>query len=406
MRDTPRALLVHPGTQYSGQLAAQLDRRGLLCGFHTGLAFSAGGPWSSIVDGLPRHWGARLANRRLAGVSHERLHTRPSGELATLVSLRFTHDPQGVLLRRNEAFQRSVPDAAIIGADAVIGFDTSSWILARRTRELERPFILDQSIGHPRGLGLAAERWRSDSPGWPDETRVKSDVELRHEKEEHEGAVRIVVPSRFVARTLRDHGIEEARIRVNPFGTDLERFHPAAQPPPLEPLRFVFAGSLGPRKGLPLLLDTWSRLPIHGAAELWVIGGGHIPQPVRQGLTSSVRLLGRLTQEATAAALRQCHVFVFPSYFEGLAQVQVEAAACGLPIVGTSSSGCEEIVRHGETGFVLSPGDAEALRETLLLFLKRPELALTMRSRLVAEREAWSWDRYGDRWATLLCEAP
>ena len=98
-------------------------------------------------------------------------------------------------------------------------------------------------------------------------------------------------------------------------------------------------------------------------------------------------------------------MFVFPSYFEGLAQVQIDAAACGLPVIGTESSGCEEIVRHGETGFILPAGDADALRAALLGFISEPERALAMRGRLLEERSRWSWDAYGDRWMTILREA-
>src|SRR5206468_3045471 len=204
--------------------------------------------------------------------------------------------------------------------------------------------------------------------------------------------------------TLQENGVDAQKIRLNPFGVDLERFKPAATPPSLKPLRFVFAGSLQPRKGLPLLLSAWSRLPSSHCAELWVAGGGEIPASVRRGLPDTVRFLGKLPQAELSRLFQQCHVFVFPSYFEGLAQVQIEAAACGLPVIGTESSGCEEIVRHGKTGFILPTGDLEALCAALLNFISSPERARSMRELLLAERPKWSWDAYGERWMNLLGE--
>ena len=54
-----------------------------------------------------------------------------------------------VLHNRNELFQRRIKSKLIERADQVIGFDTSSWILAERAGKLNKPFFLDQSIGHP-----------------------------------------------------------------------------------------------------------------------------------------------------------------------------------------------------------------------------------------------------------------
>ena len=82
--------------------------------------------------------------------------------------------------------------------------------------------------------------------------------------------------------------------------------------------------------------------------------------------------------------------------------MQIEAAACGLPVIGTESSGCEEVVRHNESGFILPTGNVDTLYAALLKFISEPELALSMRERLLAERSLWSWNAYGERWMKLL----
>jgi glycosyltransferase involved in cell wall biosynthesis len=367
------------------------------------LAFPIGGLADGFSELLPGAWCRWMANRR-ANLPLGKLQRSPLRELVALLELKLGAEPQEVLYRRNSAFQRAIPDSAITQADAVIGFDTSSWILAQRAREFDRTFFLDRSIGHPRAFARVAKRCKKQFPEWSAQIFGKTDKELLREDQEHTVASRIVVPSRFVATTLTENGVDPAKIRVNPFGTDLEQFHPSRTLPSFEHLRFIFAGSLQPRKGLPLLLKAWSHLPQRDGAELWIAGEGEIPQSLRCDIPQSIRFLGRLAPADLSQAFRQCHVFVFPSYFEGLAQVQIEAAACGLPVIGTDSSGCEEIVRDNETGFILPTGDVDALRSALVRFISGSDLVLLMRERLLAQRDQWSWGAYGDRWATLLRE--
>ena len=398
-----QALVAHPGTQYSFRLAAELHRRSALSAFYTGLAFSTEGWVNRFLKVLPDSCCRWLANRRTS-VPPAKLRCRAVGELLALLRLRLGCEPQDVFYRRNAAFQRAVPDSAILQADAIIGFDTSSWILAQRAREFGRTFFLDRSIGHSRAFARVALHLKKQFPEWSAQIPGKTDEELLREDHEHRAASRIVVPSRFVARTLTENGVDSEKIRINPFGVDLERFQPPETLPPLKPLRFIFAGALQARKGLPLLLHAWSQLPDNHGAELWIIGDGEIPLQVRRQLPNTICLLGRLSHAELPRVLPKCHVFVFPSYFEGLAQVQIEAAACGLPVIGTDSSGCDEIVRHEETGFILPTGDVDALRVALFRFISGPELVVTMRERLLAERDRWSWHAYGDRWAALLRE--
>lgn len=65
--------------------------------------------------------------------------------------------------------------------------------------------------------------------------------------------------------------------------------------------------------------------------------------------------------------LRSADVFVFPSYYrEGVPRVLLEAGACGLPIVAADMPGCREVVRDGETGFLVPPREPEALTAAIV----------------------------------------
>lgn len=73
--------------------------------------------------------------------------------------------------------------------------------------------------------------------------------------------------------------------------------------------------------------------------------------------------------------LKQCHIVAFPSYYmEGLPKSLIEADAIGRPVITSRSVGCKETVIDGETGFLISPKDMDALVEKLDLLLANKEL--------------------------------
>ena len=399
----PRVLVAHPGTQYSRHLARQLSQFGMLKEFHTSIAYTSDGATARTIGFLSKKWSRRLANRLVPGVPARQLITQPTTELRALIQQRLGAEEGVAILRRNQAFQESIPEQSLQGANVVIGFDTSSWILCRRTQRLDGRFILDQSIAHPRSYQAVLAELQKRYPMWGSVTNRKSNEQLVHETAEHDQADRIVVPSTFVARTLVEHGVDPAKIRKNPFGCDLELFQPGS-PTPIRPLRFIFAGSLQARKGLPLLLEAWRRIGGLRAIELWIAGGGTIPEAERENLPPNIRWLGRLNQAQLVSAFQQCHVFIFPSLFEGLAQVQIEAAASGLPVIGTTNSGADAVIENGKTGYILPAGDLSALVQTLENIATNPSQISQMRQQILEHRYLLSWDLYGERWSRIIRE--
>jgi glycosyltransferase involved in cell wall biosynthesis len=320
--------------------------------------------------------------------------------LRALHSLRRGETAEQVFFRRNEAFQRAIPDDWIEDATHVVGFDTSSWLLAGRANKIGRPFFLDQSIGHPMAKERVYAELRLRFPEWAETVPMKTTEHLASEKIEHELATLIVAPSGFVRRTLAEEGVEEEKIHVIPFGTDLSLFFPA-KAVPVGPVIFLFVGSLSARKGVPVLLKAWQEAKLAGRAELWLAGSGRLPLSAAAA-SDGVRWLGPLSRTQLADTMRRAHTLVCPSFFEGLAQVQVEALATGLPVIGTTASGADEVVVPGETGWVLVPGDIAALAAALGDVAGDATGRERMRARCVELRECLGWAIYGQRWLGLL----
>ncbi|MGH8131329.1 MAG: glycosyltransferase family 4 protein [Steroidobacteraceae bacterium] len=399
----PTVLVAHPGTQHARYLVDELHRAEFTVRFACGGYLHRDSALGRLAGALAPilGLGRQLDLRTLDELPADAVHSRLLLELAGLALTKAGARAVSVYRRRNELFQRSISRRLVEGADIVVGFDTSSRLLAQRARDAGKRFVLDQTIGHPRSLRDTLDRLDERYPDWSAPRERKTDAEIALERKEHALAHRIVAPSTFVARTLQDHGVPASKVRVIPFGADTSLFKPAATPRASRELRFLFAGSFSARKGVPVLLEAWRQLAPRRAT-LALAGTGSMPASARRGLPESVVLLGPLDRGALARAFAQADVFVFPSLFEGMALVQLEAAAAGLPVIGTTASGAEDIVEPGRTGEIVPPGDAGALAAVLDRLISAPEQAREMQ-RLAAQRSAqWSWSAHGRRWAEFL----
>jgi glycosyltransferase involved in cell wall biosynthesis len=309
---------------------------------------------------------------------------------------------EAAFFERNRRFQEAIPDREILAANVVIGFDTSAWLLGRRAKAMKRKFILDQSIGHPAAKERIFESLRQRFPEWSTSAPKKSAEIVAVEREEHALADVIVVPSDFVKQTLVEEGVDESKIRIIPFGTDLTLFHPPEKRGG-KTVVFLFVGGLTARKGLPVLLTAWRQLALPDA-ELWLVGSGSLPMSESATLPPTVKMLGPQGRQEVASLMRQADVFVFPSFFEGLAQVQIEALATGLPLIATHESGAADLIHEGTTGFLIRAGDVEALAKRIQRLAQDATLRQQMQQAALAVRDRLSWQIYGGRWSTLLKE--
>lgn len=391
-----KVLLVHPGTQYSFFLAKELHRRNLLYKFITCFAVRR----ESFLFTFLRLIGyqSKISNRLLEGIPSSFIQIFPFLEIKAFFSKR-TYSDETILSRRNTDFQLRISDNDIISADVVIGFDTSSHILAKRCQKLGTKFILDVSIGHP----ISKEKIYADLfvkyPLWSDQIKPKVDYLLLQEKQEMDLAFKIVVPSDFVKKTIVENGLDADKIIVNPFGTYIDAFHCKREYKSNKPLKFLFMGAFTARKGLPLLLEVWNELECN-TAELIIAGYGEIPKGVF--LPKGVQNIGAIAKDNRIQIFQSADVFVFPSYFEGLAQVQIEALAAGLPIIGTYHSGADELIQNGKQGFVIESGNKAALAEAINYFITNRDSIKHMSLAAAQRSEQFSWDTYGNRWSKIL----
>jgi glycosyltransferase involved in cell wall biosynthesis len=195
------------------------------------------------------------------------------------------------------------------------------------------------------------------------------------------GAVTVVTPSRWLAEEARRSALfREARIEVIPNGIETEIFRPMPRAEARLQLGLPEQGFLAlcgadsgeeRRKGAAELLAALERLPENaGVQALWY--GGLLPGAERLG--SKVRSLGYLGPAELRAAYCAADVFVLPSLEDNLPNTALESLACGTPIVAFETGGIPELVINGKTGWLVPPGDIQALTDSLASLARDPRL--------------------------------
>ena len=189
---------------------------------------------------------------------------------------------------------------------------------------------------------------------------------------------------------LRALAPEPERVSLVYHGLDLERFACAAAPPaardgrdPAAPVRLLSVGRAVEKKGHDVLLDALARLPADCAWTLDLVGGGPLLPALRRrartlGLEGRVRLRGALAQEDLLALYRDADLFVLASRVaadgdrDGLPNVLMEAQSQRLACLASAVSAIPELIRDGETGTLVAPGDAAALARALQALIRDP----------------------------------
>lgn len=393
-----KVLLVHPGTQHAYKLARELYLRGKLFKFCTRFSVSSN---SALYKSMPKKLISKIQNR-VIDLPDDYLFTTPWLELYFQFMKKSGKPWYRVQYEMNELFQRSIPDKLFEECDVVIGFDTASHVLVQRAKQHKKKFILDRTIGHPASQSKVFCLLQEQYPEWESNALIKEKKHIAYEQYEHTESDIIVVPSRFVKNTLIENGIAANKMVSNPFGTNLTYFTQIVNPNKdhRKSINFLFFGSMSARKGVPTLLKAWSQLQPLGA-KLIFAGFGEFPKDVE--LPENVSFLGPIAANDRAELFANADVFVFPSFFEGFAQVQIEAAASGLPIITTPNAGGDEIVSNGENGILIEPGNIDELMKAIQFFINNPNLIEVMgeKSRQKALKK-FSWSHYGERWNNIL----
>jgi glycosyltransferase involved in cell wall biosynthesis len=144
------------------------------------------------------------------------------------------------------------------------------------------------------------------------------------------------------------------------------------------PLRLLFLGEIGQRKGIPQLITALARLREHSGWHAVLAGNGDI-DATRQRVSSlnmaeRISVPGWVNDRGVRKLLQTADIFILPSFDENLPMSVIEAFAYGVAVIATPVGAVTDIVRDGETGLLVPPGDVDALTAALLRLLADADL--------------------------------
>ena len=400
----------HPGTQHSWQTARALQDIGRLEWYATSIFYQPD-RWPYLLERLPGPLGRRLhrdfSRFRAQGLDPALVRTSGIDEWLERIAAR-----AGLrgLARRidaagNRRFGRALESA--IASDypfALWGYDASSRDAFEMARRRGRRCILDRTIGHSRAQEIILAQVREQWPQWFEGSgpAILAGA-LDREEAEYALADVILAGSETAAATIRAHAQSDvsAKLRVLPYCFDEALFGTQPEPRPVradEPVRFLFIGQLGPRKGLHLLLEAFERLPT-GKATLTLVGNLVAPRAAFARHAGRVTHIPHVPRAEVPRIMAEHHVLVFPSYFEGSALSLLEGLASGLALIQSRPAG------NGVTpacGLLLDELSVDALTEAMRVALDDRELLDRWRSAAQVEAQSYTFARYRQNVAELL----
>ncbi|MCQ8893265.1 MAG: glycosyltransferase family 4 protein [Methanolinea sp.] len=124
----------------------------------------------------------------------------------------------------------------------------------------------------------------------------------------------------------------------------------------------------------------------------------------KENITTRVDLPGWISHDDLPKYLNQLRLLVLPSYTEGLPNIMLEAMACGTPVLATPVGAIPDVIRDGETGFIMEDNSPECIARNVLRALNHPDLErIAERGRRFVEEE-FTFEKAVERWRKILGE--
>ncbi len=172
-------------------------------------------------------------------------------------------------------------------------------------------------------------------------------------------------------------------------------------------LSVLYMSRLQERKGVYDLLDVIPEVVTKVPTGIFFLAGDAEVEKVSaivadMRMTKHIKILGWVDGTRKVDLLKKSTIFVMPSYHEGLPMALLEAMAFGIPCVVTAVGGIPEVIRDGENGMLIDPGDRAGLKEAILSLAS--DAALREKMGLAAFntiRQSYSTDGYLSRLASL-----
>ena len=407
-----KIILAHPGKQHSYRLASALKKAGLLECYVTTIYNK-----NSFFD--------RCLKKLLSKDNKKRSEARKNKDLddndviqccklrgimeALLYRIDKTHKVYRLFQRRTaDRFGKKVAKLAIKRkVDAVIMYDSNATkcfeILKKEAPEIIR--IMDASIAARPYMREIYDKEIEKSGKFDlyyENTYLWNQKHLNRCLNEIRLTQHFLVASKFVKNSIIWCGINEQAVHIVPYGANVIGLNKSKNN--IDKLSVLFVGQVNYRKGIPYLLKAIDGID-QEKVDLTVVGSYNDSDWFIKPYINreNIHFTGLVTFDRMQEIYELAEVFVVDSFAEGMAQVGIEAMACGLPIICSTNSGVNDIVVDGESGFIIEPGDSEILRDKIVWFINNKDKIPSMGEKAKLTGEKFTWDYYSENMINTLC---
>jgi D-inositol-3-phosphate glycosyltransferase len=211
---------------------------------------------------------------------------------------------------------------------------------------------------------------------------------------------------------IRFYSATPEKVGVVPCGVNMNLFKPVDKMSARQKLGLtdekilLFVGRIDPLKGIDRLLKAMPLLKNHESLRLVVVGGDENSRAeleelqklsVELNIRDSVTFQGLIKQDQLPYFYSAADVCIVPSYYESFGLVPLESLACGTPVVATDVGDLKNIIRQGETGYIVADNSPERLAESISSLLSRPSRDIESVLPIRASVNKWDWANIAEK---------
>ena len=245
-------------------------------------------------------------------------------------------------------------------------------------------------------------------PDWSlSTTEITSQNKCKNKDEEIALSDQIIVASSFTAKSLElfEQNIK-SKINVVPYGITCPAKKIINKRHKNDKLKIIFAGKPTLSKGIQYLIQILDQLDLPWELEI----AGSIPEKPHQ-ISQKLDLflkdprckfLGQIQNKNLLKKMRESHIFLFPSLFEGFGQVILEALSCGLPLITTNNTAGLDIIDDGKNGFLTPIRDTKKTIDIIYNLYQNEELRMSIAENGFIKASEFTWTKYQNELSKII----
>lgn len=402
-----KTVVAYPSNVCNAQQAALafLEANALEC-FATTFAFEETAWYTRLIRLLPRARAEEvlktLLRRAVKDVPRTYLRTNPALEVIRTIAAKLGAGP--TLVDRIwdvecRSYTRHVAHRYVPHVDAIYAYEYTALETFERAAAEGAARILDLPSLNSRQYEMLQreEKLRFPELVTRNDAYFGSKFEKRQARrdQEMEAADVIITNSNLARRSHIAGGASPDKVFAVQYGAPpvLDRV-PERTEDHNAPLRLLWAGTFGLRKGAHYLLDAWNMGKLGQTATVDIFGAVMLPHSLIGTMPEGLTLRGSVDQATLFSGFDRADALIFPTLSDGFGLVVTEALARGLPVITTNQAGAADLIVHRKNGLIVEAGDAKALVEAVVWCLdNRPRLQ-AMRYEALETARSWQWSDY------------